>query len=168
MLLCKTYPTLFILFLSLLMLDLFSHWFQMYSTLVAGNVTHKVQPAMCNVSCSHSPTVHILCLCPMLYVSLHTCPQNVPHCGYPVHCMCHILRLFLHALCPMCMRAVCVPKCMSLSAYIIHISYIYHMLHVPATVTCSACFIVCVPQCTCHVLCTTVHILSLCSTAHIR
>lgn len=41
MLLCKTYPELFILFLSLLMLDLFSHWFQMYSTLVAGSATHK-------------------------------------------------------------------------------------------------------------------------------
>lgn len=42
MLLCKTYPDLFILFLLLLMLDLFSHWFQMYSTLVAGSATHKV------------------------------------------------------------------------------------------------------------------------------
>ncbi|KAL3157167.1 hypothetical protein ABBQ38_001407 [Trebouxia sp. C0009 RCD-2024] len=41
MLLCKTYPDLFILFLLLLMLDLFSHWFQMYSTLVAGSATHK-------------------------------------------------------------------------------------------------------------------------------
>ncbi|KAA6423313.1 MAG: hypothetical protein FRX49_06765 [Trebouxia sp. A1-2] len=41
MLLCKTYPNIFILFLSLLMLDLFSHWFQMYSTLVAGSATHK-------------------------------------------------------------------------------------------------------------------------------
>ena len=42
MLLCKTYPDIFVLFLLLLMLDLFSHWFQMYSTLVAGSVTHKV------------------------------------------------------------------------------------------------------------------------------
>ena len=49
MLLCKTYPNIFILFLSLLMLDLFSHWFQMYSTLVAGSVTHKVLP-----SCTYS------------------------------------------------------------------------------------------------------------------
>ena len=45
MLLCKTYPNIFILFLALLMLDLFSHWFQMYSTLVAGSVTHKVLPS---------------------------------------------------------------------------------------------------------------------------
>lgn len=41
MLLCRSYPDLFIVFLLLLMLDLFSHWFQMYSTLVAGSATHK-------------------------------------------------------------------------------------------------------------------------------
>ena len=44
MLLCKTYPDLFISFVLLLMLDLFSHWFQMYSTLIAGSSTHKVNP----------------------------------------------------------------------------------------------------------------------------
>ena len=47
MLLCKTYPELFIVFLLLLMLDLFSHWFQMYSTLVAGSATHKVILSQC-------------------------------------------------------------------------------------------------------------------------
>ena len=43
MLLSKTYPDMFVLFLLLLMLDVFSHWFQMYSTLVAGSTTHKVR-----------------------------------------------------------------------------------------------------------------------------
>ncbi len=31
-------------FLALLMLDIFSHWFQMYATLAAGATTHKVCP----------------------------------------------------------------------------------------------------------------------------
>ena len=31
-------------FLALLMLDIFSHWFQMYATLAAGAATHKVCP----------------------------------------------------------------------------------------------------------------------------
>lgn len=39
--LCKVYPQGHLLFLSLLMLDIFSHWFQMYATLLAGNATHK-------------------------------------------------------------------------------------------------------------------------------
>ena len=42
MLLCKAYPGWFLLFVILLQLDISSHWFQMYSTLVAGNTTHKV------------------------------------------------------------------------------------------------------------------------------
>jgi len=34
-------------FLALLMLDVFSHWFQMYASLVSGAATHKVPPAPC-------------------------------------------------------------------------------------------------------------------------
>ena len=36
------YKDYYFIFVGLLMLDLFSHWFQMYSTLVAGSITHKV------------------------------------------------------------------------------------------------------------------------------
>lgn len=39
--LCAFYPTYSLLFLVLLMLDISSHWFQMYSTLLAGSSTHK-------------------------------------------------------------------------------------------------------------------------------
>jgi CDP-diacylglycerol--inositol 3-phosphatidyltransferase len=41
-LLCIAYPRALVVFVSLLMLDIFSHWFQMYSTLLAGSSTHKV------------------------------------------------------------------------------------------------------------------------------
>jgi CDP-diacylglycerol--inositol 3-phosphatidyltransferase len=39
--LCTIYPALQPIFLSLLMLDIFSHWFQMYATLAMGSATHK-------------------------------------------------------------------------------------------------------------------------------
>lgn len=39
--LCMFYPTLHTLWLSILMLDIFSHWFQMYATLASGSATHK-------------------------------------------------------------------------------------------------------------------------------
>mmetsp|Transcript_15420 Transcript_15420/g.46545 ORF Transcript_15420/g.46545 Transcript_15420/m.46545 type:complete len:245 (-) Transcript_15420:362-1096(-) len=35
------YPRSYMLFLSLMFLDIFSHWFQMYSTFVSGSETHK-------------------------------------------------------------------------------------------------------------------------------
>lgn len=41
--LCAFYPAWSLAFLVLLMLDIFSHWFQMYSTLLAGSSTHKVR-----------------------------------------------------------------------------------------------------------------------------
>lgn len=41
-LLCTAYPPWLLLFLLLLQLDIASHWFLMYSTLVAGSITHKV------------------------------------------------------------------------------------------------------------------------------
>jgi len=41
-LLCATYPGFHIIFILLIALDIFSHWFQMYSTLLAGSTTHKV------------------------------------------------------------------------------------------------------------------------------
>eukprot|EP00879_Flechtneria_rotunda_P007575 GHRR01007946.1.p1 GENE.GHRR01007946.1~~GHRR01007946.1.p1 ORF type:complete len:173 (-),score=43.28 GHRR01007946.1:166-684(-) len=41
-LLCSTYPQYHIIFILLIALDIFSHWFQMYSTLLAGSSTHKV------------------------------------------------------------------------------------------------------------------------------
>ncbi|KAF6261545.1 phosphatidylinositol synthase [Scenedesmus sp. NREL 46B-D3] len=40
-LLCCTYPSLHLVFISLLALDIFSHWFQMYASLLAGSSTHK-------------------------------------------------------------------------------------------------------------------------------
>lgn len=40
--LCMLYPSWYILFLGLLMLDVFSHWLQMQATLVSGSSTHKV------------------------------------------------------------------------------------------------------------------------------
>lgn len=94
MLLCKTYPNIFILFLSLLMLDLFSHWFQMYSTLVAGSVTHKdvnshsflvrlyyqkrVFMGFCCVSCEVLYLMCFLCSQPR-YQSLGLLPVPLPH-----------------------------------------------------------------------------------------
>lgn len=39
--LCILYPSHHVVFLSLIMLDIFSHWFQMYSTLATGSSTHK-------------------------------------------------------------------------------------------------------------------------------
>lgn len=41
-LLCTTYPDFHIVFIALIALDIFSHWFQMYQTLLAGSSTHKV------------------------------------------------------------------------------------------------------------------------------
>lgn len=41
-LLCTTYPDFHIVFIALIALDIFSHWFQMYQTLLAGSTTHKV------------------------------------------------------------------------------------------------------------------------------
>ncbi|GAX81196.1 hypothetical protein CEUSTIGMA_g8629.t1 [Chlamydomonas eustigma] len=41
MLLAMQYPTFHILFILLVFLDVFSHWFQMYSTLLVGASTHK-------------------------------------------------------------------------------------------------------------------------------
>ena len=43
-------------FLALLMLDIFSHWFQMYATLAAGAATHKV-------ACFGSGDMHLLYQC---------------------------------------------------------------------------------------------------------
>ena len=41
--LCMLYPAAHTLFLGLIMLDIFSHWFQMYSTLATGSATHKAR-----------------------------------------------------------------------------------------------------------------------------
>lgn len=41
--LCVLYPRLLLPLLALLMLDIFSHWFQMYSTLAMGSASHKVR-----------------------------------------------------------------------------------------------------------------------------
>ena len=41
--LCAVYPAGSLVFLVLLALDISSHWFQMYSTLLAGSATHKVR-----------------------------------------------------------------------------------------------------------------------------
>jgi hypothetical protein len=42
-LLCCTYPALHGVFIALIALDIFSHWFQMYASLLAGSSTHKVR-----------------------------------------------------------------------------------------------------------------------------
>ena len=36
------YPSCYVVFICLIALDIFSHWFQMYETLLAGSRTHKV------------------------------------------------------------------------------------------------------------------------------
>ncbi|PNW77040.1 hypothetical protein CHLRE_10g419800v5 [Chlamydomonas reinhardtii] len=41
LLLCMVYPAMHVVCVSLIFLDIFSHWFQMYSTLAAGSATHK-------------------------------------------------------------------------------------------------------------------------------
>ena len=37
------YPRSYMAFLGLMFLDIFSHWFQMYSTFISGSETHKVR-----------------------------------------------------------------------------------------------------------------------------
>jgi len=54
-------------FLALLMLDVFSHWFQMYASLVSGAATHKVHLAPC-----------AQCLRPMYYLA--RCPHKQVVC----------------------------------------------------------------------------------------
>lgn len=41
--LCVLYPGWHLPFLLLIMLDVFSHWFQMYASLAAGSTSHKVR-----------------------------------------------------------------------------------------------------------------------------
>lgn len=41
LLLAVLYPHLLLLFLALIFLDIFSHWFQMYATLLVGAISHK-------------------------------------------------------------------------------------------------------------------------------
>ena len=36
------YPRSYMVFLAIMFLDIFSHWFQMYSTFISGSETHKV------------------------------------------------------------------------------------------------------------------------------
>ena len=43
MVLATLYPHLLLLAVGLVFLDIFSHWFQMYSTLLVGSTTHKVR-----------------------------------------------------------------------------------------------------------------------------
>jgi phosphatidylglycerophosphate synthase len=38
------YPRSYMVFLAIMFLDIFSHWFQMYSTFISGSETHKVGP----------------------------------------------------------------------------------------------------------------------------
>ena len=46
------YPRSYMVFLALMFLDIFSHWFQMYSTFISGSETHKVRPRLRpNVAC---------------------------------------------------------------------------------------------------------------------
>jgi len=37
------YPRSYMVFLALMFLDIFSHWFQMYSTFISGSETHKAR-----------------------------------------------------------------------------------------------------------------------------
>jgi CDP-diacylglycerol--inositol 3-phosphatidyltransferase len=62
--LCVLYPAYHPAFLSLLMLDIFSHWFQMYATLALGSSTHKASlsiamPRCC--TCSLIETQFAMC-----------------------------------------------------------------------------------------------------------
>lgn len=52
-LLCATYPSAHILFIGLIGLDIFSHWFQMYASLLAGAATHKVWRAPAGAAPRH-------------------------------------------------------------------------------------------------------------------
>ena len=40
------YPRSYMVFLALMFLDIFSHWFQMYSTFISGSETHKARARM--------------------------------------------------------------------------------------------------------------------------
>jgi len=46
------YPRSYMVFLALMFLDIFSHWFQMYSTFISGSETHKAR------ACRGRPTAH--------------------------------------------------------------------------------------------------------------
>ena len=52
--LCMLYNEYHLLFLGLIVLDIFSHWFQMYSTFVSGSSTHKARLRLvCPTSIGH-------------------------------------------------------------------------------------------------------------------
>jgi hypothetical protein len=76
-------------FLALLMLDVFSHWFQMYASLVSGAATHKVHlaprprfvgprlPRLCSPACGS----HVLPVC--IAVGAYGCSDLLRASGEP-------------------------------------------------------------------------------------
>ena len=48
------YPRSYMVFLAIMFLDIFSHWFQMYSTFISGSETHKVSFCACGPAIQRS------------------------------------------------------------------------------------------------------------------
>jgi CDP-diacylglycerol--inositol 3-phosphatidyltransferase len=69
------YPRSYMLFLGLMFLDIFSHWFQMYSTFVSGSSTHKdvhSRSWLVRTYYKHRLLMGVCCIsCEVLYLSLY-------------------------------------------------------------------------------------------------
>lgn len=69
------YPRSYMAFLSLMFLDIFSHWFQMYSTFVSGSSTHKDVKSrswIVRTYYKHRMFMGVCCIsCEVLYLSLY-------------------------------------------------------------------------------------------------
>lgn len=74
-LLCMRFQAWYMLFLSLIILDIFSHWLQMYSSLVAGDISHKVthnQSWLVRYYYTHRIFMGFCCVCcEVLYLALY-------------------------------------------------------------------------------------------------
>ncbi|KDD73918.1 hypothetical protein H632_c1731p0 [Helicosporidium sp. ATCC 50920] len=86
--LCVLVPTATPLFLAILGLDIFSHWFQMYATLVAGAASHKdvhSSSAIIRTYYRHRLFMGACCICcEVLYLSLYLLAWPQWRAAWPV------------------------------------------------------------------------------------
>ncbi|GAB4822852.1 hypothetical protein N2152v2_009898 [Parachlorella kessleri] len=87
--LCILYPSFHIIFLVLLMVDIFSHWFQMYSTLAAGSITHKdvhSRSFIVRFYYQHRLFMGFCCICcEVLYLCLYLLHWQQYRTWVPIH-----------------------------------------------------------------------------------
>ncbi len=87
--LARLYPQLIVPLIALVFLDLFSHWYHMYASLLLGNTSHKMcENALVNVY-YYRPVLFIICSgTECWYISLYTLAFTrgppLPLLGYPL------------------------------------------------------------------------------------